>query len=309
MMESLYHVPVMVQEVLETLVYKKDGVYFDGTLGGGGHAKLILSKINNQARYLGIDRDAEAIKEARKRLKDYNNFYAFQTTFEQIGAVLSEMRVAKLDGILLDLGVSSWQIDNDGRGFSFRKGLSLDMRMDSRQELTAEWILNNYSKDELRKIFKEYGEERFSGKIAYRVVKAREEKKIERSEEVLALIDRCVNPRFATKSYARIFQALRIEVNNELEILKESLGESIKYLGKEGRLVVITYHSLEDRIVKNFMRDAENPCTCPPEFPVCVCEKKQELKRIKPHFIQPSQEEIKTNPRARSAKIRAAIRV
>jgi 16S rRNA (cytosine1402-N4)-methyltransferase len=308
-MGQAYHVPVMVQEVLGTLVHRKDGTYFDGTLGGGGHAEFILSKLDDTAHYLGIDRDEQAINVSRKRLAGFLNFKAFQTTFEQIGSVLNEAGFTSLDGILLDLGVSSWQIDNDDRGFSFRKGLSLDMRMDSRQDLTAEWILNNYSKDELRKIFKEYGEERFSGKIAYRVMKAREEKKIERSGEVLALIDRCVNPRFATKSYARIFQALRIEVNNELEILKQSLKESIKYLGKEGRLVVITYHSLEDRIVKNFMRDAENPCTCPPEFPVCVCEKKQKLKRIKPHFIQPSQEEIKTNPRARSAKIRAAIRV
>ncbi len=308
-MEPVYHVPVMGQEVVDYLIKKTDGIYLDGTLGGGGHAELILNKLSNDASYFGIDRDIDAIKVARKRLKGYSNFSAFQTTFEQIDEVVKQTGIEKIDGILLDLGVSSWQIDNDERGFSFRPGVALDMRMNIEQELRGEWILNNYGKDKLKTIFKDYGEERFSGKIAYRIVKAREEKRIEKTGDLLALIDRCVNPRFATKSYARIFQALRIEVNNELEILKQTLDESIKYLAKKGRLAIITYHSLEDRIVKNFMRDAENPCTCPPEFPVCVCGKKQKLKRIKPHFILPSEEAINNNARSRSAKLRVAERV
>ncbi len=308
-MESTYHVPVMGQEVADNLIHKSDGIFLDGTLGGGGHAKIILNRLSKQARYLGVDRDAEAIEVSQERLADYSNFTAFKATFEEIDEVLERAGVRKLDGVLLDLGVSSWQIDSDERGFSFRKGLSLDMRMDAEQELTAEWIINNYSKEKLKSIFKEYGEERFSGKIAYKIVKRRDEKKIERTNELLDVIDRCVNPRFATKSYARIFQALRIEVNNELSILKNTLNESIKYLSNKGRLAIITYHSLEDRIVKNFMRDAENPCDCPPEFPVCVCGKKQLLKRLKPHFVLPSQEETDSNPRSRSAKLRVAVRV
>ncbi|KAA3611119.1 MAG: 16S rRNA (cytosine(1402)-N(4))-methyltransferase RsmH [Calditrichaeota bacterium] len=308
-MDSAYHVPVLGQEVADCLIHKTDGIYLDGTLGGGGHAEIILNRLERKAHYLGVDRDIEAINVSNKRLEGFSNFSSYQTTFEQLEPVLKRASVSLLDGIFLDLGVSSWQIDNNERGFSFRQGLSLDMRMNSSQELTAEWILNNYSKENLKIIFKEYGEERFAGKIAYRVVKAREEKRIDKTTELLKIIDRCVNPRFATKSYARIFQALRIEVNNELEILKQTLDESKNYLAKKGRLAVITYHSLEDRIVKNFMKNAENPCTCPPEFPVCVCGKKQIFKRLKPHFILPSQEEIDKNPRSRSAKLRVAIRV
>ena len=308
-MGQAYHVPVMGQEVVACLLYKMDGVYLDGTVGGGGHAEIILNKLEKQARYLGVDRDAEAVKFSQERLAAYSNFTAFQNSFEQISNVLNEAGVEELDGILLDLGVSSRQIDSDERGFSFRRGLSLDMRMNREQELTAEWVLNNYSKEKLRSVFKDYGEERFSGKIAYKIVKARENKKIEKTNELLDIIDRCVNPRFATKSYARIFQALRIEVNNELGLLKQALEESIKYLSKKGRMAIITYHSLEDRIVKNFMRDAENLCDCPPGFPVCVCGKKQSLKRLKPHFILPSREEIAANPRSRTAKLRVAIRV
>jgi 16S rRNA (cytosine1402-N4)-methyltransferase len=308
-MEQLYHVPVMGQEVVNYLVGNKKGIYLDGTLGGGGHAQIILDNLDADALYIAVDRDMEAVDTAKERLKLYKNFKAHCLTFDKIEEVLSREKVKKLDGVLLDLGVSSWQIDQDKRGFSFRPGLKLDMRMDDSQDLTAEWVVNNYTKEELIRIFKEYGEERFSGRIAHLIVTQRSKQKIVSSSDLIKIIDKCVNPRFATKSYARIFQAIRIEVNDELNILKETLEEAVRFLDEKGRLAVITYHSLEDRIVKNFFRDQENPCICPPELPVCVCGRQATMKRIKPLFIQASQDEIKSNPRSRSAKLRVAEKI
>jgi len=308
-MEQLYHVPVMGQEVVNYLVGDKKGIYFDGTLGGGGHAQIILDILDKDGLYIAIDRDMDAIHTAKERLKSYKNFKAHCAIFDKIEDILNREGVKSLDGILLDLGVSSWQIDQDKRGFSFRPGLNLDMRMDVSQDLTAEWVINNYSKDELKRIFKEYGEERFSGRIAHFIVAQRSKQKLASSSDLIKIIDKCVNPRFATKSYARIFQAIRIEVNDELNILKNTLKEALKFLKKKGRLAVITYHSLEDRIVKNFFRDQENPCICPPELPVCACGRQATMKRIKPLFIQASPDEIKSNPRARSAKLRVAEKV
>jgi len=304
-----YHVPVMGKQIVEHLVQNLEGAYFDGTLGGGGHAELILNALSTKALYVGIDRDIEAIETAKIRLARFKNFRTHQTTFENIKNVLEEEEIEAFDGIFLDLGVSSWQIDSKERGFSFRLGVKLDMRMDTRQSLTAEEIVNNYSFNELKRVFREFGEERAAGKIAYKIVEAREETPFVKSNELINIIDRCVNPRFATKSYARIFQALRIEVNNELKILEETLSEAIKYLAPKGRLCVITYHSLEDRIVKNFFKDLESPCTCPPTFPVCVCDKKAEIKRKKPLFILAEKDEIKRNTRSRSAKLRVAEKI
>jgi len=308
-MEELYHVPVMGQEVVQYLVGNKNGIYLDGTLGGGGHAHIVLDILDADGLYIGIDRDIEAINSAVERLKSYKNFKTHYTTFDDLENVLKKEGIENLDGVLLDLGVSSWQIDQDSRGFSFRPGVKLDMRMNASQNLNAEWIVNNYEKENLKRIFKEYGEERFSGKIAHLIVEQRAQQKIISSSDLIKVIDKCVNPRFATKSYARIFQAIRIEVNNELVILKNTLNEAVRFLKTKGRLAVITYHSLEDRIVKNFFRDQENPCICPPELPVCACGKEQLLKRIKPNFILATQDEIKGNPRARSAKLRIAERV
>ena len=304
-----YHVPVMGQEVLQQLVIKKNGVYLDGTLGGGGHARIILEKLDSDALYIGIDRDEDAINVAGENLKNFKNFRAYCTRFDNIENVLQKEGVEYLDGILLDLGISSWQIDQDQRGFSFRPGVKLDMRMDMSQSLNAEQIVNTYDEKSLKKVFKEYGEERFAGKIAHKIVERRNLQPIKTSTELLNIIDRCVNPRFATKSYARIFQAIRIEVNDELNILKNALNMAVKLLNIHGRLAIISYHSLEDRIVKNFMHDQENPCICPPEFPVCVCGKQPTIKRVKPFFFIASDEEIKTNPRARSAKLRVAEKV
>ena len=210
---------------------------------------------------------------------------------------------------MLDLGVSSWQIDEDKRGFSFRPGLKLDMRMNTEQNLNAEWIINNYKEEELKRIFKEYGEERFSGRIARLIVEQRSKHRLSTSTDLIKIIDRCVNPRFAIKSYARIFQAVRIEVNDELNILRDALEKAVHFLKTRARLAVITYHSLEDRIVKNFYRDQENPCICPPEIPVCSCGRKPLLKRIRPNFISASANETAGNPRARSAKLRVAEKV
>jgi 16S rRNA (cytosine1402-N4)-methyltransferase len=299
----------MRQEVARHLITDREGIYLDGTLGGGGHAEIILSRLMETALYIGIDRDNDAVNYASERLKNYVNFQGYCTSFDNIESVLSKENIGQFHGLFLDLGVSSWQIDQDERGFSFRPGVNLDMRMDSTQSLNAHWIINNYTAEDLKRIFKEYGEERNSGKIARLITQQRMEKEILKSTDLLKIIDRCVNPRFATKSYARIFQALRIEVNNELNILKKTLDIAVEKLRKGGKLVVLTYHSLEDRIVKQFLHNQENPCTCPPGLPVCVCQKVAKLKLTKPHFIIATDDEIGENPRARSAKLRVAEKI
>lgn len=304
-----YHVPVMAREVLQFLVHKKNGIYIDGTLGGAGHAKIILQHLASDGKYIGVDRDIDAINIAQIELVDYKNFRAYKTTFDDIHEILKEENIKKVDGILLDLGISSWQIDNDDRGFSFRNGINLDMRMDKYETESAEWIINNYSEQDLKKVFREYGEERHSGKIANLIVKARTKIRISKSQDLTAIIDRCVNGKFRVKSYARIFQALRIAVNNELEILKKALSKMTDIMAENARLVIITYHSLEDRIVKNFIQEMAHPCVCPPELPICACGKKAILKKNKPAFLSPSDEEIKNNSRARSAKLRVAYKV
>ncbi len=224
-------------------------------------------------------------------------------------AALQKAEVESVDGILLDLGVSSHQIDSDGRGFAFRSGNALDMRMNTEDTLTAADVLNTYDVKELTAIFKQYGEERHSGRIAREIVKRRSSEEIVKSNQLMDIIQRCVPGKFLTKSYARIFQALRIEVNRELSVLEEALENSLHILKPGGRIAVLSYHSLEDRIVKNFIRRQENPCTCPPEIPYCVCGKKPQLKKLKPAFISAGAEEIKKNPRARSAKLRVGEKI
>jgi 16S rRNA (cytosine1402-N4)-methyltransferase len=252
-----------------------------------------------------VDRDQDALDFAKKRLQQYNNVIYVHSTFEQIEYALNEAGEKYLDSIFLDLGVSSFQIDEEKRGFAFRPEAPLDMRMDQRESLTAEKILAEYSEQELKRIFKEYGEERYSGRIARFIAKTRSEKKISRAADLTAIIDRFVKGQYRIKSYARIFQALRIEVNREMEILDETLDQAMSFLKPGGRIGILSYHSGEDRRIKNFLKKMENPCECPREFPVCVCGKKPQLKRIKPYLIIPSQEEIDRNSRARSAKFRA----
>ncbi len=304
-----YHWPVLAREVRDFLLINPDGNYLDGTLGGGGHAAFFLEKLTKQACYIGIDRDAEAIRFAGERLKAFKNVVLYHGLFSDIEAAMRKAQVQALDGVLLDLGVSSHQIDADDRGFAFRPGVPLDMRMDSEQDQTAADILAGYSEKDLSRIFKEFGEERHARCIARAVVRQRQTEPLLVSDQLMAAIRRCVSGKFLTKSYARIFQALRIEVNAELQILEEALQAAADRLKPGGRMGVISYHSLEDRIVKRFFRDQENPCTCPPELPYCVCGKTPQLKRVKPYLILPQDDEIQQNPRARSARFRVGEKI
>ncbi len=301
---TAYHRPVLAEKVREVLLTKPDGVYIDGTLGGGGHAERLLNFLSPQALYIGIDRDTEALEFARKRLAAFANVRFLHGTFAEMDAVVGELGIEQVDGVLLDLGISSHQVDEEARGFTFRPGVKLDMRMNPEDALTAAEILNTYSYEALLRIFREYGEERRAGCIARRVVQRRENKAFATSDDLVAVINRCVARKHAKKSYARIFQALRIEVNGELLQLKIGLEKALSLLRSGGRLVVISYHSLEDRIVKNFLRTQENPCECPPEWPVCQCGKQPTMKRVRPYLIVPDEKEIQQNPRARSAKMR-----
>ncbi len=302
----VYHVPVLWQEVCDALITTPDGVYADGTLGGGGHAEKMLQRLNDNALYIGIDRDPDALKAAGERLKKYPNFRAVKAVFHRTAYILAVSGVEAVNGVLLDLGVSSWQIDSDHRGFTFRENAPLDMRMDPGEGESAEDLLNRLSERELADIFFKYGEERRSRCIARRIVRMRQTAPLTVSSDLLACIDPCTDPRYRTKSYARIFQALRIAVNDELNILEKALKEWTEVLKPGSRIAVITYHSLEDRIVKHFFRLMENPCTCPPHVPVCTCGKQPLLKRLRPYFRTAEESETADNARARSAKLRVA---
>lgn len=304
-----YHIPVLGREVCDMLLINSAGTYYDGTLGGGGHALLFLVKLDASACYIGVDRDPEAIAFAKDRLKDFNNVSLYRGVFSDMGPATESAGVKSLDGILLDLGVSSHQINEDRRGFAFRPGLRLDMRMDEDSSLTAAQVLSEYEEDELATIFKQYGEERHSRRIAKKIVQHRQTDPVITSDHLMKIISACVPGQFLTKSYARIFQALRIEVNGELVLLQEALDKALTFLNPGGRIGVISYHSLEDRIVKNFMRQQENPCSCPPELPYCICGKQPALRRVKPFLVVPGESEIKQNPRARSAKFRVGEKI
>jgi 16S rRNA (cytosine1402-N4)-methyltransferase len=304
-----YHLPVLLSEVSNYLITNPEGIYLDGTLGGGGHAEHILKKLDNNAQYIGIDQDKEAIEYSRIRLKKFKNFFCFHYNFSDLDLVLTQLNLNVIDGILLDLGISSYQIDNENRGFSYMKDADLDMRMDRDSSQTAAELLNLLDEKELSTIFFYYGEERKSRKIAREIIKYRKNEPIQRSDQLKSIINRTVHPRFRIKSYARIFQALRIAVNKELEKLEETLEKSLLYLNQGGRILIISYHSLEDRIVKNFFRKKANPCTCPPELPQCVCGLKPEIKIVTPKVIKSSQKEINENPRARSALLRVGAKI
>ena len=300
-----YHKPVLADKVRQMLLVDPDGVYLDGTLGGGGHAEQLLNHLTQKALYIGIDRDTQAIEFAKKRLEKFPNVRFFHGVFADMDSALRQFGLGQVDGILLDLGISSHQVDDETRGFTFRSGVRLDMRMNPGEEgPTAADILNTYAYRDLLRIFREYGEERHSGCIARRVVQRRDEQPFVVSDDLIRIIDRCVPRKHVKKSYARIFQALRIEVNGELEQLRDALEKAPVLLKPGGRLVVISYHSLEDRIVKNFLRKQENPCECPPELPVCQCGKLPTMKRVRPYLIVPDEDEMQRNPRARSAKMR-----
>jgi 16S rRNA (cytosine1402-N4)-methyltransferase len=300
-----YHLPVLRTEVLSYLIIDPKGIYLDGTIGGGGHAESILNILDADARYIGLDQDIEALRFSKNRLEGYTNISYHHNNFADFDVVLMDLKIDTVDGILLDLGLSSHQIDTNNRGFSYRHDTPLDMRMGRDNPHTAADLLNTLEEDELKSIFYSYGEERKSRQIARQIINNRKTKPIHSSDQLRFIIDQVIPARFAIKSYARIFQALRIAVNRELESLERLLKKMISFLNPGGRFVVISYHSLEDRIVKNFIRKKSNPCTCPPEFPQCNCGRIPELKSMTTRVVKASENEIKTNPRARSARLRA----
>ncbi len=286
---------------------RPDGVYLDGTLGGAGHSSCIASKLTTGHLY-GVDQDSDAIEAATARLKPYEkNVTVIRDNYRNAVRILREMGVSGADGILLDLGVSSWQFDQGDRGFSYNYDAPLDMRMDTRKDLSAAVIVNEYPEEEIRRILRDYGEEKFASNIASNICKARNKKKIETTFELNDIIKDSIPAKFRAGGHPsrQTYQALRIACNEELDVLENSLDEMADFLNPGGRLCIITFHSLEDRIVKNAFKRFENPCTCPPGFPQCVCGKVSKGKVITKKPIAPTDEEIEMNPRSRSAKLRA----
>lgn len=300
-----YHIPVLYNETLDNLITDKTGVYVDCTLGGGGHSEGILKRLQKGGRLISIDQDQQAIDFSKIRLKKYENSWSvFKNNFENIDIVLYMADVEKVRGILMDIGVSSAQLDDPQRGFSYRYDEKLDMRMDRTSNFSAFEVVNNYDENLLVKIFKEYGEERFSKKIARFICEKRKNKPIETTKELVDII-RCAYPSRSEKHPAKkVFQAIRIEVNRELEVLKKAITKSFNSLEKGGRLAIITFHSLEDRIVKNMFKDLCTGCKCPKELPICVCNEKPRGRLINKKPIISDVNELKDNKRAHSAKLR-----
>ena len=297
---------MLLNECIEGLNIKPDGIYVDGTLGGAGHSIKIVEKLSKNGRLVGIDRDTEALKAAKEKLKDYSNVTYVHGNHDDIKSVLQDLNIEKVDGILLDLGVSSYQLDEKARGFSYIGNSRLDMRMDQEQNLTAEIVVNEYKEEELSKIIFDYGEERFAKNIARNICEYRKQKRIETTEELVNIIEKSIPKSKQNDGHPakRTFQAIRIEVNDEIKPLKNTVKNSIDVLKKGGRLVVITFHSLEDRAVKEAMIDAEGKCTCPKDLPYCVCGAISLGKMITKKPILPTEEEQEENSRSRSAKLR-----
>lgn len=306
-MAEFKHKSVLLDETIEGLAIKPDGIYVDGTLGGGGHSYHICRNLSKQGRLIGIDQDDAAINAATARLQEFaDRVTIVRSNYCNMKAVLQDLGIDKVDGIVLDLGVSSYQLDTVERGFSYKYDTDLDMRMDRRQTLTAKDIVNNYSEKELFRIFRDYGEEQFSQNIAKHIVRNRQEKEIQTTFELNEIIKAAIPAKMRTNGHPskRVFQAIRIECNKELDVLRDTMDTMVELLNPGGRLSIITFHSLEDRIVKSSYRKYENPCTCPPEFPVCVCGKKPLGKSVTRKPILPSKEELEVNSRSKSAKLR-----
>ncbi len=300
------HEPVLLEECIKALNINPDGIYIDGTLGGAGHSLEIAKKLSPKGLLIGIDRDTEALRAAKDKLKNYTNVKYIHDNHDNIKQILEELQINGVDGILLDLGVSSYQLDEKSRGFSYITDAELDMRMDKEQKLTAREIVNTYSEEKLANIIWEYGEERFSRQIARNICKSREQKKIETTGELVEIIKKSI-PLSKQKDghpAKRTFQAIRIEVNNEIQPLYNTILDCINCLNKNGRLAVLTFHSLEDRAVKKAYNEAEGKCTCPSDLPYCVCGAISQGKIINKKPIEATKEETERNSRAKSAKLR-----
>ncbi|MBE5848104.1 MAG: 16S rRNA (cytosine(1402)-N(4))-methyltransferase RsmH [Lachnospiraceae bacterium] len=302
------HTSVLLEETIDNLHIRPDGIYVDGTLGGGGHSFHIAEKLTGGGRLVGIDQDDEAIEAATKRLSPYKERVTIvRSNYRDVAKVLSDLRIDGIDGMMLDLGVSSYQLDNPERGFSYMVDTALDMRMDRRQSLTAGDIVNTFSQQELFRIIRDYGEDKFAQNIAKHIVSEREKVPIETTGQLSAIIDAAIPAKMKKTGghpSKKTFQAIRIACNKELEVLEDTIDTMIDLLKPGGRLCIITFHSLEDRIVKNAFRRNENPCICPPEFPVCVCGRVSKGKVITKKPILPSEEEMEVNARSKSAKLR-----
>lgn len=302
------HTSVLLHETVDGLNVRPDGIYVDGTLGGGGHAFEVCTRLGDKGRFIGIDQDAAAIEAAGKRLEGFGEKVTIiRSNYRDMKPQLQNIGVDKVDGIVIDLGVSSYQLDTAERGFSYRADAPLDMRMDQRQKMTARDIVNSYSEAELYRVIRDYGEDRFAKNIAKHIVLEREKAPIETTGQLNEIIRRAIPMKIQKTSghpSKRTFQAIRIELNHELDVLRDSLDEMIDILNPGGRICIITFHSLEDRIVKSAFRKNENPCTCPSHFPVCVCGKVSKGKVVTRKPILPSEEEMEENSRSKSAKLR-----
>ena len=305
------HVSVLLEESIESLDIKEDGIYVDCTLGGAGHSYEICKRLSNKGRLIGIDQDTTALKAAAERLKEFENVTYVHDNFYNIAEVLDNLGIEKVDGILMDLGVSSYQLDEPKRGFSYMHDAPLDMRMDTESDFSAYNVINEYSEAALRQIMWDYGEEKFARKIATIIVERRQIKPVETTMELVDIIKAAIPARFRRDGHPakRTFQAVRIEVNKELKVIEKTIEDGVNRLNTGGRIAIITFHSLEDRIVKNKFRDLQNPCKCPKEFPICVCGKTPIAKVVNKKPIEASAEELEVNPRSRSAKLRVTQKI
>jgi len=302
------HKSVLLYETVDSLNIKPDGIYVDGTLGGGGHAYEVASRLGKNGRLIGIDQDADAIKAATERLEPFKEKVTIvRSNYRNIREVLEGLGIQKVDGIYLDLGVSSYQLDTAERGFTYRENAPLDMRMDQRNDKTAADIVNDYTEMELFRVIRDYGEDKFAKNIAKHIVRARENGRIETTDQLVEIIKAAIPAKMRAEGghpAKRTFQAIRIELNKELEVLTESIDTMIDLLNPDGRLSIITFHSLEDRIVKTIFKTNENPCVCPPNLPICVCGKKSKGKVVTRKPIVPDDQELEENKRSKSSKLR-----
>ena len=305
------HITVLLNETVDALEVKPDGVYVDCTLGGAGHTSLILSRLGENGRVIGIDRDDDALNNAKEKVKD-GRLITVKDNFENIASVVSSLGLETVDGILMDLGVSSHQLDVAERGFSYMQDAPLDMRMDRSAALNAYEVVNSYSEKELFRILRDYGEERFASSIAKKISESRQTAPINTTLELSEIVSSAIPAKYRRDGghpAKRTFQAIRIEVNGELSCIPKAINDGVDILSPGGRMAIISFHSLEDRIVKNGFKDLENPCTCPSDFPVCVCGKKQKVKVITKKPILPTENELDNNSRSHSAKLRVCEKI